>query len=336
MSGVSPQGDASTSLFPASLSILRARLTLRLLADGPLPAYKGGMLRGGFGYAFQRVVCPPPCQGHASTCAVRHVCPYHQIFEPTHPAEHSHLHNLRDIPRAFVITSPTDQRVAYRAGDVLEGMLTLIGSAITALPHFISSFAELGKLGLGERRLPARLERMEALYPWQVTGVTVYGDDRVHESDQLLPLITSEAIRIHGTTLPATIRLTFTTPLRLQVKGAVLRSFDLPAMVRALCWRLHALSTFYGDGPWHVDHQALVEQARQIRVTQPRMRWMDWGRTSTRDPQRRDMKLGGLIGSVDLHDVPNTLRALLVAGSLVHVGKNCTFGHGHYRIEHLS
>ncbi len=43
---------------PESLPLLRARVTLRLLEDAALPPYKGGMLRGGFGYAFKRASCP--------------------------------------------------------------------------------------------------------------------------------------------------------------------------------------------------------------------------------------------------------------------------------------
>lgn len=327
-------GTLNTGL-PETLPILRTRLTLRLLADGPLPAYKGGMLRGGFGYAFQRVVCPPPCQGHADRCAVRDLCPYHQLFEPTHPADNAHLHHLRDIPRAFVLDLSEDRRVAYRAGDVLEWTVVLFGTARDALPHFIAGFVELGRLGLGERRIPARLERAEVLEPWQVTGVVVYQDGRVRSSDQPLPFTTTTMIAAQADALSPHLQLTFTSPLRLQVGGTLLYRFDFPALVRALCWRLHALSIFYGGGPWEVDHWARVEQAHAVVVKQSQIRWADWGRTSTRGPERRDMKLGGIEGTVRLRNVPAELRPLLLAGSLVHVGKACVFGHGSYRLENL-
>jgi hypothetical protein len=47
------------------------------------------------------------------------------------------------------------------------------------------------------------------------------------------------------------------------------------------------------------------------------------------------MKLGGIIGSAVLRGVPTDVRAVLLAGSLAHVGKACVFGHGGYRIEPL-
>jgi hypothetical protein len=68
-------------------------------------------------------------------------------------------------------------------------------------------------------------------------------------------------------------------------------------------------------------------------VVQPQFRWADWGRTSTRSREPQDMKLGGLLGSTQLRAVSTRLRALLLAGSLVHVGKACVFGHGSYRLE---
>ena len=56
--------------------------------------------------------------------------------------------------------------------------------------------------------------------------------------------------------------------------------------MQAACWRLNALATFHGDEPWEVDHCALVAQAR----------WVDCERTSSRGPQPRSMKLGGIVG----------------------------------------
>jgi hypothetical protein len=47
------------------------------------------------------------------------------------------------------------------------------------------------------------------------------------------------------------------------------------------------------------------------------------------------MTLGGLLGSVVLRDVPAELRTVLLAGSLVHVGKACVFGHGGYAVERV-
>lgn len=56
-----PDSSRSQFTLPESLPILRARVTFRLLQHAMLPPYKGAMLRGGFGYAFQRATCPEAC-----------------------------------------------------------------------------------------------------------------------------------------------------------------------------------------------------------------------------------------------------------------------------------
>ena len=49
--------------------------------------------------------------------------------------------------------------------------------------------------------------------------------------------------------------------------------------------------------------------------------------------QKRRMPLSGFKGKLTLHGVPEEIRALLMLGSLVHIGKQATYGHGWYRIE---
>jgi hypothetical protein len=317
---------------PESLPVLRARLTLRLLADAHLPAYKGGMLRGGFGYAFQQVCCPQACWGASDQCGAA-PCPFRWVFATPHPPDTPHLHDLQDVPRPFVVEPPEDGRTRYVAGEALEFSLALFGRGIDYLPYFLFGFARLGQAGLGRERAPARLERVEALRPWQPVGLPIYQDGRAAAETPDLPLHDAAGVARRARALPERLRLVLRTPLRLKAGGAFLARLDLPALVQAACWRLSALATFHGGGPWPVDHRALVEQARAARVEPERVRWVDWGRTSTRGPEPRHMTLGGIVGAAALSGLTPELRALLLAASLVHVGKACVFGHGALSVE---
>ena len=203
-----------TILYGLDLPILRARVTLRLLADAVLPAAKGAMLRGGFGYAFQHSSCPQPCWGASDRCAVASLCPYRWVFETPHPPGVAHLHDLQDVPRPFVIEPPLDGRTHYAAGDALEFGLILIGRRIDHLPYFLYGFEQLGQMGLGDARAPARLERVEALLPWQPIGPAIYRDGQV-ESDTAarLPVLDALAIAARAAALPVDLRLMLRTPL---------------------------------------------------------------------------------------------------------------------------
>lgn len=330
-----PEASSSQFTLPESLPILRARVTFRLLEHAVLPPYKGAMLRGGFGYAFQRASCPQPCWGHTDTCGVEQVCPYRWVFETPHPPGVDHLHDLRDVPRPFVIEPPLDRQREYAAGALLEFGLVLIGRGIDYLPYFLFGFEQLGKQGLGRAYAKARLERVEALFPWQPVGEVIYQDGRVVNNHESRASINTPAIMARAVALPNDLSLRLLTPLRIKTHGDWLRRIDLGAIVQAACWRLNAFTTFHGDGPWSFDYRELVEQARAVTIEQEQVQWVDWERTSTRGNESRKMTLGGIVGRAVLRGVPPDVRAVLLLGSLVHVGKACVFGHGAYALQVL-
>ena len=200
----------SAGLALPDLPILRLRLTIRLLIDAFLPAYKGAMLRGGFGYAFQRASCLQACWGRSHECTITPFCPYRWVFETPHPPDVAHLHDLRDVPRPFVIAAPDDTRTRYAAGDALEFGLTLIGRGVEYLPYFLFSFERLGVMGLGRDHAPFRLERVEALHPWQPTGTVIYQDGQVLQGAGHLPFIDATALSAYAQSLPADLRLSCT------------------------------------------------------------------------------------------------------------------------------
>lgn len=312
------------------LSILRARVTYRLLESTTLPPYKGALLRGGFGYAFQRASCPAACWGQAEQCEAGLICPYRWVFETPRPAGIAHLHDLQDIPRPFVIEPPIDHKRAYVAGDALEFGLILIGRGIDYLPYFLIGFEDLGKAGLGRERAKAKLERVEALESFHPVGQLIYQDGRLGDCAHLPIQCIADLPPRAGEPL-ADLRLTLRTPLRVKAHGAFIEQFDLPAIIQAACWRLAALSAFHAC-PWDTDYRPIVAAAHQVIIERPQVQWVDWERTSTRGEQPRKMTLGGIIGKATLRNVPPAVYAVLLAGSLVHVGKACVFGHGWYII----
>ncbi|WP_129628480.1 CRISPR system precrRNA processing endoribonuclease RAMP protein Cas6 [Candidatus Oscillochloris fontis] len=315
------------------LPLLRARVTYRLLEATTLPPYKGALLRGGFGYAFQRAACPARCWGHSDQCHSTQICPYRWVFETPHPPDVPHFHDLQDVPRPFVIEPPLDHKRAYAAGDSLEFGLILIGRGIDYLPYFLVGFEELGKAGLGRDHAKAKLERVEALEPLRPIGRPIYQDGRLLDTGEL-PTLRVADLTPHAEALPADLRLTLRTPLRLKARGAFLEHLDLPALIQATCWRLAALAAFHAT-PWPTDYRPLVAAARSVRLDNPQIQWVDWERTSTRGAQPRPMTLGGMIGTVILREVLPEIALMLLIGNSIHVGKACVFGHGWVEVAAL-
>lgn len=320
---------------PEGLPVLRARVTMRLLAETQLPKFKGALLRGGFGHAFQRASCPRICWKRSHECTISAMCPYRWVFETPHPPDVAHLHDLRDVPRPFVIEPPIDGRTAYAAGDTLEFGLVLIGRGNDFLPFFLFAFEQLGHMGIGKQSTPARLERVEALHAWRPTGQVVYQDGQVLSDADGVSFLDGFVVAERAKTLSEDVYVSMVTPLRIKSKGDWMRTLDPVALIRTICWRINALSIFHGAGPWDVDYRPLVEQAQAIAVEQEQVHWVDWGRTSGRVRQgaKHHMVLGGIVGGAVLRGVSPELRMLLLAASLVHVGKATVFGHGAVRVE---
>ncbi len=316
-----------------NLATLRVRLTFRLLSDGVLPARKGSMFRGGFGYSFQQVSCPRSCW-RSEVCAGATICPFRWIFATPHPPDNPYLHDLRDVPRPFVIEPPAETRTHYRAGEVLELTLVLIGRGIDFLPYFLLSFERLGDMGLGRDNARARLERAEALAPWSPVGTVIYQDGRMVATEPL-PVLSSAEVVARAAAMPEDLRLTLHGPLRLKYRGDYLNRIVPAALIHAACWRIDVLAAFHADGGWATPYRPLVEAAEAIEVRPGQMAWNDWRRTSTRGPTPQTMSLGGIEGSAELRGVPAALRAVLLMGSIVHIGKACVFGHGGYALEGL-
>ncbi|MEW6569861.1 MAG: hypothetical protein AB1390_01600 [Nitrospirota bacterium] len=94
-----------------------------------LPVYKGSTFRGGFGYAFKRVVCAIRNK-ECSDCLLKEKCVYSYVFETPTPSDTRIMRKYRAAPHPFIIEPPPEKRRGYKPGDEVQFGLTLIGRAI--------------------------------------------------------------------------------------------------------------------------------------------------------------------------------------------------------------
>ncbi|MCF6155462.1 MAG: CRISPR system precrRNA processing endoribonuclease RAMP protein Cas6 [Candidatus Brocadia sp.] len=126
------------------------------------PTYKGAAFRGGFGYAFKRVVCVIKGKG-CDECLLKQKCIYSYIFETPPPQDTEILRLYPKVPHPFVIEPPSDKKQSFAPGEAFTFHLILIGQAIDYLPYFIYTFTELGKQGVGQGRGKYDLLKVEGI-----------------------------------------------------------------------------------------------------------------------------------------------------------------------------
>lgn len=296
-----PDGALATAS-PAALPMVRLRLSAR--ADTPLalPPYAGSMLRGAFGHALLALSPLPHADG--KPCALHASCPYCQLFaSPPLPA-HS-LQKFSQMPQPYVIEPPASGLRKVAAGQVFDFHMVLIGKAL----NWLSAITQAWRIAL-----------RKGLNGSACTLLTV---QEVNRPDSTTAPIVQQQAQLH-----------FLTPLRLQVQGKPMRDpHGLTArdVLIALARRHQLLRDVHlGAQAPQYDFSRLLIQAEAIRLSDPEMRWFEWGRYSQR--QQQEMKLGGLLGSLRLSGPLAPFSELLYLGQWLHLGKNASFGLGGYTL----
>lgn len=311
--------------------VAQFRFSINALDPLSLPEYKGAVFRGGFGYAFRKVVCA--LRGKScSDCILRDKCVYAYVFETPPPPETRIMRKYPAAPHPFILLPPLENDRIYEPGETLELYLTLIGKAIEYLPYFIYAFEELGKMGLGKGRGKFAINKVswiarEAKGSRKVRAI--YSGDKKSLSTEF------EVNRFETPPLPSNedrfdLQVLFLTPTRLKYQGELTSQLAFHILFRNLIRRISLLSYFHCGKELELDFRHLIQLAEAVRTQDSNLRWHDWERYSTRQGDR--MKLGGFVGKTSFSEVRADFWPFLALGELIHVGKASSFGLGKYEI----
>ena len=296
------------------LPLLHVTLHLHQLDDLRLPEHAGSMLRGAFGHALRKLACITK-QKDCSICPLYRSCAYTQIFETPAPLHEESQKQQSANP--YVIHAPNLSTRLITRDSTWQFGLVLIGKAIDQLPLIAYAWQKACEHGFGTQQSKARL-------------VGIYQDENsLYQPDK--PLKTPQRFVPDNTPLPATIRLHFTSPVRIQHQNhVILRAEELTASVVliTLAKRIQRLAELHAQ-PVSLDIAKLVKLAQTIRLDS-QLTHATVTRYSNR--QQRLMNLEGLMGEITLTGELGEFAPLLRLGEQVHVGKSATFGLGRYTL----
>lgn len=309
------------------LSLAEYQFTSMLAQSGALPQPLGTALRGGLALLLRRSVCIHPELVYCRDCSLRRRCAYPAVFEPAPPEQSEVLSTHQDVPLPLALRLPHSVQGRCQAGDEFGFGLILVGSALQYLAYIIAAIEQLGHNGLGQDRIPFRLQRVTCVGPQPGDANVVYEAGLMHSGRRSFSLQALAA----GETAVTDVTLRFITPTRLTFDKQVFRSTPpFHVVIRTLLRRLSSLSYFHGGQRWDIDYRGWIERAQAVETAAADVKWVDWERYSTRQQQR--MNLGGIVGRVTYAGDLGPFLPLLRVGELIHVGKNVVFGHGQYRL----
>ncbi len=326
--------------FLARIAFVQAALTFEAITGLELPPFGGSTLRGAFGWAFRRGLCPvtPPCP---SDCVRPTHCPYFLLFEK---ARNDRGHN---IPKPYILDPPVPPQLEQiaagepvklpyelRNGELM-GMqptpiakgarftvsFTVLGQAIPLFTPVIDLLAnQVLQIGAGR----ARLVRAEDTGP----GNRTLYDRAIREYGVQAPVRRTMEHALHQNT-PVNARVVFRTPIRLRATGGsyCFEASELASHFwESILTRAVRIYDLFCAVPGAERLPFYVLPPTLPRVTEARIFRYSFTRLSNR--QERFMDFDGVIGSLQYSGDFSVLKSLLIAAETLHVGQKATFGLG--------
>lgn len=287
-----------------------------------LSKFYGSTIRGGFGYAFKKVLCIFKNRDTCSGCVLSGECAYSILFESKLQNSDAKL-KTSDIPRPYILDIANHKKNIYNKNEILPLKLTLIGDSIKYLPYFFLSIKTLGETGFGYRRKNFTIKSILQQYPEEKEIYTI--------EDNYLAKPDAGILKDIGHTPLNEIQIKFITPTRIKHNGKFISVIEFHHLIRSLVHRITFLAEHWCNTKLDYDWKGLIQKSESIKIAMCKTRWVEFERYSTR--QKTTMKFGGIVGEITYKGEIKEFLPLIHLGSYLHTGKNTTFGLGRYEIK---
>ena len=305
-----------------NIRYVKLHFSLRLTEGTLLPTYKTSALRGGMGEMLLRANCISDrnCDdcGFESECIVRRTMYSKMEIEPGFMSKGDSV--------GYVLECE-DYRAEFREGDELKFNLILFGKTTVYFSQFLNAFYALGVNGLGVNK-----SRFEIADVRNTLGKPLLKGQNITMADYKV-MTAADYIQYRmkqltaGTgSLPESITMMLQSPLTVKYQGTELRQLNPQALMNTVYRRIYILNCFEGI---EMDRY-LPEDFPLPEITEQDVHSSRVSRYSFRREQK--MIFQGIEGTVELGSLTEKSLKLLLAGELIHIGKNTSFGFGRYHI----
>lgn len=318
---------------------------LRLVFGGPQAATAPTVneWRSAFGRDLHRNECAtgaPDCPG----CPAGSDCLYAYLFDTRLPPGATWMQGVERVVHPMLLRAAPEpvggpqaageSQAATRAqatgepqaasGSQAALEVLLFGQGIAHAARVAGALARAGAGGVGSKR-----DRWQLRVVQTRTGL--------HEAwrpfdPRDVPSWPIELVDTRAPACPPAVRIELISPARIQRQGTPIRpqALAFADLYASLLRRLSSVARFHEGIDWQADFRGLVEQARAVRLAEPRLRWQELHRYSAR--QQRTMRLGGIVGDMVAEGDLTPFWPHLWAGQWLHLGKATMFGLGHYAV----
>lgn len=302
-----------------SIRYTKITFTIQFLEYTVMPEQKASALRGGIGEMLLRANCVRDRK--CETCDFEKEC----IVQRT-------MYSKFDVKPEFITTGDSvgyvmeceDYRTDFEAGDQMMFTLLLFGKTIVYFNQYLQAIFALGQMGVGKYNSQFQIVRIT-----NHRNRDILSENDIYMKNYEITTIGDYVLyRKHFFEEKGFAgKMIFPTPLTLKYYGKFLEQFDMDAILRGICRRLFMLDCFEGLDV----EQMKVDVDKIPTILEQNVDFSGVKRYSNR--QNMSMTLRGIKGSCILENVNEEILELLIAGELIHIGKNTSFGFGKYILK---
>ena len=293
---------------------IKLKFNLNIQKSCKLPAFKNSALRGGLGRMLMQFYCDE--DGKCSNCNDKD-CIVKRIMYPNFEIK---PYFTSDNTSVGYIIECFDRRIDFNCNDTLSFNIILFGKTIDEVKHIIYAFDALGYKGLSSTDGKYKIKSVSdednriiyekgnlSLENINIKVIQEYIDKRKKEIANLPQLF-----------------INFISPFRYKQDGHYKDTLQFDDILIALNRRIQILNCFEG--------KFIKEDITKDKemIVEANIRWKEEVRYSGRQKQR--LKIGGIDGIINTVIYKENVLDLLIAGELVHIGKNTSFGLGKYNL----
>lgn len=243
-------------------------------------------------------------------CIFKNKCLAYNIFSPKII---SISNNLEENISPFIIICD-DKRKFISNKDKLTFAMIFFGDTISYIPEIIRVVRIAGEsIGLDNNLFKLKRvlnDKNEDIYFEEIANYQRVNTRTIKEYIENRLSISKDVSRIE-----------IITPIRFKKNKRFnddLLEQDIVNLVKRRLTTLAALE----------DRIITIDEKFDFKIKYKDLKWIEYNRYSNRQKSR--MYLGGIVGYLDLENVNEETKKLLIAGELTHIGKSTSFGLGDY------
>ena len=305
-----------------NIRYVKLHFHVEFVEEAEMPVYKTSALRGGMGEMLLRSCCVSDRQ--CENCGFEPECIVKRIMNSKMEIEPSFMTSGDSV--GYVVECE-DYRTHFNAGDVMQFNVLLFGKTIVYFSQILNAFYALGVNGIGKEKCKYRIISVTNTKTIPILDGTDI-NMRNLEVQSVADYIAYRKKQIESEPLNYLIK--FQSPLSLKYRGGMLEEFIPEALIESVCRRIYMLDCFEGIESG-IHEKEYVDSISVPAVISEKHREITIRRYSIH--RESGMYLKGIEGEIRLDSISDELIDILLAGELVHIGKNTSFGFGRYRLS---